>query len=94
MQLREGDTISCIICGNFVPEALVARDKRSDLANARFYLLQNMADGARMVGLEKYPYKFSYVVGDGSEAALRSEQVREAKILWRKKKMNHESEEL
>ena len=94
MQLREGDTISCIICGFRVPEALVVREKRSDLANASFYLLQNMVDGAHMAGLEKYPYKFSFVVGDGSEAALRWEYVREVKILRRKKKMNHESEEL
>lgn len=94
MQLREGDTISCIICGNRVPEALAVREKRSDLANARFYLLQNMVNGAHMAGLEKYPYKFSYVVGDGSDRALRLEHVGEVKILRRKKKMNHESEEL
>lgn len=91
MQLREGDTISCVIRGHVIPEALVAREDRS---NARFYLLQNSCNGAHMAGLEKYPYRYSYVVGDGSETALLVEHVKDVKILRRKKKMNHESEEL
>lgn len=93
MQLREGDTISCIICGNVVPKALVAREEEHDGVEPRFYLLQDSVNGAHMVGLEKFPYVFSYVVGDGSDRALRMEHVKDIKILRRKKRMNHESEE-
>jgi len=87
MQLKEGDIISCVISGCGVPEALVARE-----AGGKFFLLQDVADGCCMIGREKYPYEYSYVVGDGSDRCLEAEYVRSVKVLKRKKKMNHEPE--